>query len=245
MTEDAPFEEWVGYCPICHAPTAFRSYGPWHRDHLICVNCPGYSVPRERALMLMLERLRPDWRDLAIHESSPAPRGISALLRMQGRHYSTSQFFPDAVPGAYRDGVRCEDLEALTFSDESLDVLLTQDVMEHVFNPEAVYREAYRVLRAGGLYLHTTPVSQNMAVSKRAAQKMPGGEVEHLLPAEYHGNPIDDAGSLVTFYWGLDLPDLIASWAPFSVQMTRFNDRQHGILGEMTEVIACEKVGST
>ena len=61
----------------------------------------------------------------------------------------------------------------------------------------------------------------------------------HLMPPEYHGNPIDDAGSLVTFRFGRDLAALIADWAPYSVKITRFNDKHHGIVGEFTEVIAC------
>jgi hypothetical protein len=60
-------------------------------------------------------------------------------------------------------------------------------------------------------------------------------------PPEYHGNPIDGKGALVTWDYGYDVHKLIASWAPFAIEITRFSDRHLGILGEYTEVILCRK----
>jgi hypothetical protein len=34
---------------------------------------------------------------------------------------------------------------------------------------------------------------------------------------------------------------MIASWAPFDVEVIRFADRLHGIIGEYTEVLVCWK----
>ena len=43
-------------------------------------------------------------------------------------------FFEDIAPGVYKNGLRCENLEQLTFADRSFDVFITQDVMKHVFD---------------------------------------------------------------------------------------------------------------
>lgn len=69
-----------GYCPICEKDTKFIAHNKWFRDNLICQSCVNGSVPRDRALAKVLDRERPDWRNLAIHESSPEPRGISLKL---------------------------------------------------------------------------------------------------------------------------------------------------------------------
>ena len=191
--------------------------------------------------MLMLERLRPDWKRLTIHESSPARRGVSTILARECPKYTASQFFPDVVAGEFREGVRCENIEAFTFDDEVFDIVITQDVMEHVFHPWLAHQQIYRVLRPGGIHLHTTPVYQGAHESVCRAEISEIGEVTYLHPPEYHGNPIDDAGSLVTFLYCRDLPERIAQWAPFSVEMVTFNDRHHGILGEFTEVIVAQK----
>ena len=47
--------EWQGHCPICRKDTTFRAENPWFRDHLFCTSCEGGSIPRERAIMHVLE----------------------------------------------------------------------------------------------------------------------------------------------------------------------------------------------
>jgi SAM-dependent methyltransferase len=234
---------WSGFCPICGSATLFRADGPWLRETLFCTRCPSGSVPRERALMLVLIRLRPNWRNLTIHESSPAPRGVSPLLARECPGYVASQFFPGIKPGTVHQGFRCENLEAQTFGDETFDLVVTQDVLEHVFNPDQAHREIHRTLRLGGLHIHTTPIYGDLAQSVRKAELTPSCEINYLAPAEHHGNPVDSSGSLVTFHYGRDLPRLISEWAPFSVEIMSFNDRTHGICGEFTDVIVCRKVG--
>jgi hypothetical protein len=114
-------------------------------------------------------------------------------------------------------------------------------VMEHVFEPEAVYCEIWRTLRPSGLYLHTTSIYKERVKSARRAVRLGDGSISYLAKPEYHGNPIDAQGSLVTWHYGYDLPDLIARWTPFDVEVRRFNDRRHGIVAEFTEVIICKK----
>ena len=41
--------------------------------------------------------------------------------------------------GSEKDGVRCENLEKLTFANETFDLVITQDVMEHVHTPQAAF----------------------------------------------------------------------------------------------------------
>lgn len=249
-TETAPrmpeqvVAEWDGFCPICRSMTTFRACNAWFRDHLMCMTCKGGSIPRERAVMVLLDRLRPNWRHLAIHESSPAPRGVSVLLAESCRAYTPTQFFPGWPVGLEHHGVRCENIEAQTFPDETFDIVVTQDVMEHVFHPRLAYAEIHRTLRPGGLYLHTTPIYSDKALTERKADQTADGRVIYLAPPEYHGNPVDEGGALVTFHFGRDLPDLIPSWSPFSVEVVKFNDKTHGIVGEFTEVIACTKFGT-
>ena len=74
-----------GFCPICEHSATFVANHSWYRDHLICQSCINGSVPRERALALVLNREAPNWRSATIHESSPAERGLSAKLAL-ARH---------------------------------------------------------------------------------------------------------------------------------------------------------------
>lgn len=85
----------------------------WYRDHLLCSGCG--SIPRERAMALVLERYFPDWRTLAIHESSPVLRGISLKLKRECAGYVASQLFPGETLGSIVRGFRNENLEARHF----------------------------------------------------------------------------------------------------------------------------------
>lgn len=231
-----------GYCPVCEQNSRFRSTDAWLRHGLICPSCPGGSVPRERALALVLRELRPNWKAERIHESSPGERGISVVLKRDCPLYVGSHFYPDRPPGSMVGEWRVENLEAMTFGDSTFDIVVTQDVMEHVFHPDRVFSEVHRTLDKGGLFLSTFPIQRSLipATTTRATLAS-DGTVRHLLEPEYHGNPIDSSGSLVTIDYGYDIHERIPTWADFDVRIYRFNDRRYGILGRYTEVVACWK----
>jgi hypothetical protein len=130
-----------GFCSICEREVVFSAESTWFRDYLLCSGCG--SIPRERALMRTITECFPNFRELAIHESSPVNRGASEKLRQECPGYSASHYFKQ-VPYGQADshsGYRCESLESLTFEDNSFDLFITQDVMEHIFNPDLAFRE--------------------------------------------------------------------------------------------------------
>jgi SAM-dependent methyltransferase len=242
MQELAIVASWEGRCPICLRDTRFTARESWFRDHLICETCEGGSVPRERALMLVIRQLVSDWESCAIHESSPGGRGVSTLMFRKARNYLPTNFYLDIPLGTVApSGIRCENLERQTFPDESFDLVITQDVMEHVFDPASAHREIYRTLRPGGRHIHTTPIYKEIVESVCRASIGPDGKITYLMEPEYHGNPISPDGSLVTFSYGYDIAELIAGWTQFDVEIRRFRDRTRGIVAEFTEVIVCTK----
>jgi glycosyltransferase involved in cell wall biosynthesis/SAM-dependent methyltransferase len=232
---------WAGFCPICQRDTVFSATDPWFRDSLVCEECPAGSIPRERALMQTIRELLPDYARLDIHESSPGNRGVSPLLAAEAPGYVPTQFFPGVTLGSMHRGVRCEDLERQTFASESFDLVVTQDVMEHVFRPDRAYVEVFRTLRPGGLYIHTTPIYKELVETRRCATLNGDGSVTHHESPEYHGNPVSNDGALLTFRFGYDIGELIARWTPFDVGIRRFYDRTHGIVAEFCDVIVCRK----
>ncbi len=231
-----------GWCPTCASKTVFRAEQPWLREHYRCLNCG--SLPRERALMAVIEARFPGWRDLVVHESSPVDRGVSARLARDCPGYLPSQFFPGAARGTAVDGVRCEDLEALTFDDESIDLHVTQDVMEHLFHPGRALRELARTLRPGGAHLFTVPIVNRAQPSRRRARRLADGRVEHLEPAVYHGNPVDEGGSLVTVDWGYDICRHIHAACGLFTHVVQIDDPGRGIRAELIDVLVTVKPGA-
>ncbi|MEV7430285.1 class I SAM-dependent methyltransferase [Nocardioides sp. NPDC092400] len=228
---------WPGTCAICKetrgsARTVYIEKGPWPRDDLRCLRC--LSIPRERCLFEVLAQFRSDWRALDIHESSPGRRGASSALSA-APGYSSSQYLDDTPLGAEVNGVRCEDLSRLTFADETFDLLVTQDVLEHVFKPEKVLAEIFRVLKPGGAHIATFPWYPQLAATRERASLTDAGVVHNLEP-QYHRSPVNGGASLVTLDWGADLFDR-ASDAGLDLTVHKLpQERKRGIDGEFREV---------
>lgn len=176
-----------GHCSTCDREADFVAHKSWLRDNFLCTNCG--SLPRERALMWVIDTYLPNWRDLIIHESSPVNRGVSARLTKECPQYISTQFIPGHEPGCLVGGIRCENLEALTFADETIDLHVSQDVLEHVFHPSKVFREIARTLKPGGMHIFTVPLVNKNSPSKRRSQ-IHNGEIIYFEPEKYHGSPI-------------------------------------------------------
>lgn len=233
--------ETQGQCPICDAATTFVAETSWLRDDFLCRTCG--SIPRERALMVAIARFLPDWPSRRIHEASPTGRGASAKLAKQAAGYSSSQFYPERAPGAVTGGSeRNEDLERLTFDNEAFDLFVTQDVMEHVFEPDRAFAEIARVLRPGGMHVFTTPLVNRHQPSEQRARRAPDGSIEHLSLPEYHSNPVDPKGALVTFSWGYDIVHRIYRASGLVSTIVLIDDLSLGIRAEYLEVLVSARV---
>lgn len=229
----------AGYCTTCNKQVVFIARDPWLRDHYVCSHCG--SIPRERALMFAIETYFPDWRGLRIHESSPVNRGASKRLASECSGYVASQFFADQVPGSTVGQFRCENLEALAFDDESIDLHVTQDVIEHVYEPSKVFKEIARTLRPGGAHVFTVPIVNKHAPSKVRATMGKDGKIAHLQPPVYHGNPINEEGSLVTVDWGYDICRHVFESSGLFTHLVIIDDLSKGIRAEYIEVLITVK----
>ncbi len=237
-----------GHCPICNNKVSFSTTKPWLRDSLACPKC--YAIPRERALMLVLEKYYPNWRELKIHESSPCHRGVSKRLKDECKNYSSSQFFPGQKPGEIIQGFRNENLEHTTFEDGAFDLIITQDVMEHIYHPEMAFKEINRILKSvisegrQGAHIFTVPIVNKHHKTERWAKLGANGVPDFLHEPEYHGNPVDNSGSPVTMHWGYDIKDFIDSNGNFETSIEYIFDLDQGIWAEYNEVIVSKKIAA-
>lgn len=230
------FLEHKGYCTTCNSHVTFKAMKSWLRDHFRCSKCG--SIPRERALMHAIETYYPGYRDLSIHESSPGGRGASTKLLKECSDYSISHFDKTVPCGTVASaGYRSEDLQNLTFEDKSFDLVITQDVVEHLFKPEKAFAEIGRVLRPGGAHIFTVPLVNKFKASERCATIDNKGNVQHITEPEYHGNPIDSNGSLVTMRWGYDICEWIYRSSGLITTIFCVDNLDLGIRAEYCEVL--------
>jgi SAM-dependent methyltransferase len=225
-----------GFCHCCRTDTTFIALRDWLRDFYICQACG--STPRQRHVQYVLDTRFPGWETRELHESSPS----SDYIARHSQRYHSSQYLPGVAPGDTVDDVRCETVEALTFADESLDLFVTQDVLEHVFHPAVAIREIHRVLRPGGAHVFTAPKHKGLIATVQRASLRPDGTIDHPLPAEYHGNPVGDGRALVTYDYGYDFELLLSQWSGASVEVVHTLDRSLGLDAEFNEVFVIRKM---
>jgi SAM-dependent methyltransferase len=227
-----------GFCPICQSKTLFIEQDKWLRDFYKCAKC--YSIPRQRAIVSVLNQFFPEWKDYKIHESSPAGSS-STFIQKNCPEYIPTQLFQDIPLGASFQGVQCENLEKMTFDDNFFDLMITQDVFEHVMNPADAFREIERILKPGGAHVFTMPWYPNLEKTVQRARQLNNGKIEYLEEPFYHGNPVDSKGSLVTFDWGVDFVDFIYISSGMCTTIYPKKDRSMGLDGEFLEVFISRK----
>lgn len=229
-----------GFCPICGNNTVLISDNTWLREHFRCANCG--SIPRQRALMVIIEKYYPDWRNLSIHESSPGNCSITNKLKGECKGYIGSQYYPKINPGIILNGYPNENLEKQTFENNIFDIVITQDVFEHIYNPAKAFSEIFRTLKKGGAHIFTVPIINKFNKTETWATLGDDGDPVFLKTEEWHGNPVDKRGSPVTTHWGYDIVNFIKDNSGLETNIEYIHNLYFGIWAEYIEVLVSKKL---
>ncbi len=150
-----------GYrCRQCRAALRYR--------HQASVLLSKYASAGSRTLADLVEE--PEFRELRVYEP-----GITGPFReyFKGHpNYTTSYLWEGVELGDVKNGVRCEDLERLTFDDDSFDLVITSDIFEHIRRPYKAFAEIYRVLKPGGATFLPCPCP-GLCVRRRCSGSTP------------------------------------------------------------------------
>ncbi|MCT0218456.1 class I SAM-dependent methyltransferase [Synechococcus sp. CS-1329] len=190
------------------APEALSVVPPNLRESL----SHGGLVSRQRAVLLVI-------RQLLIDRELPEPAGLrvycpeavtafAELLRERFPQFTCSEYLPDPADPR-REQIHHEDICALSLPDASVDLVVCNEILEHVYDLQAALSQCLRVLAPGGAFVGTLPFAygQQQSVIK-AHHRGDGLDPEVIGIAEIHGNPIDeDGGSLVYQIPGWELLD--------------------------------------
>jgi SAM-dependent methyltransferase len=212
-----------GWCVVCRTvrPMAVNWRSFCHLRETASIKLAGTEVAhchgcglhsRVRALFAHLADLRLS-PDSCVYVSER----VTATYQRLAEHYpgliGSEYLGPTVVPGEIRHwterdiSIRHENLTRLSFATGSLDVVLTLDVFEHIPDFRAAFRECRRVLRTGGDLIFTIPFFPELTMTEIRAVVGAGGDVQHILPPEIHGNPITAGGSLCFQHFGWDMFD--------------------------------------
>ncbi|WCT12416.1 class I SAM-dependent methyltransferase [Mucilaginibacter jinjuensis] len=114
----------------------------------------------------------------------------------------------DLTTSYYKPGAALhQDLTALTYPDNSFDLSLSFEDLEHIPEYKKAIAELYRVTKPGGHVLLSTPFVIDYDKTLVRATINKAGEITHLLEPEYHGDPVIPQGILCFYHFGWDLLD--------------------------------------
>lgn len=201
---------------------------PNWRERLVCPYCRLNNRQRLVATLLakrlgfsvgakciyVLERATPFFQWLELHASRHDLIGSEYL----GHQHES---------GTTIRGIRHEDIMHSSLGTHSVDLIVSNDVFEHVPDPPRAFLECARVLKSGGKMLATIPFTELDRTTYRARVGEDG--VDHLKPAQRHGNPVSEKGSLVFAEFGWDCLDMLreAGFADAWIELYASVERGH------------------
>jgi Methyltransferase domain len=230
-----------GHCWVCRRQVDFHvdydySYPvdgvltPNWRERLLCPGCNLNN--RMRATIHFFEE-----------RMAPPPGAATYLTEqttplfqcMSARHPEVlgSEYLGQSIPFGEKNpgGIRNESVTRLTFPDSSLDCVISLDVFEHVPEFRRALAECHRVLRPGGRFLFSVPFRAQYQENLVRAVVDEKGEIQHLLPPEYHGDPLCTEGCLAYYCFGWELLDQVRAVGFPGVSAYFFWSRDYGYLG--------------
>ena len=141
-----------------------------------------------------------DFADLKILNMFSEGKIHESLMGLSGYHFG--EFFDGIKSGEFCNGIQCIDLQNIPFSDGYFDIIITEDVLEHIEDIDKAFREINRVLKLGGMHVFTVPVHEKYpTVSRKGNDKV-----------VYHGDPLREKGAFVFTDFGNDMIEILSRY---------------------------------
>lgn len=203
-------------CPTCGGTLKYQGQA----DVLL----RNYAAEGARALAELVHEL--GFGGLEVYEPGRLGPFRQFLAELPG--YVRSMYLPGVDGGEVVDGVRCENLMALSFASGGLDLVITTDVLEHVRHPYVALAEIFRVLRSGGIHVFTVPCVHPLAQHTVERVDVRGEEDVFILEPVYHHGT-----DLVYNEFGQDLVQRLAEIG-FETEVVRFDLADHAASEQLT-----------
>ena len=224
----------IGYCPFCCEYTLFLRIGKGTRENYICIKCRSWSRKRHIARLLckvlqvdsLVELTR-----LSVSIYNTDPESFLNKFLLKNPNYTRSVYVPEGNGKLLNKGLYSQDLQKLSFDKETFDIVLTEDVLEHVRHYELAIKEINRVLKVGGFHIFTVPInleSPDMITRIDTSRE----EDVYLLPKEYHGDGSRN-GKIISYRtFGCNIIELLRNYGfETNIYLSTKEDQKYGIYG--------------
>ncbi|MBW4522728.1 MAG: class I SAM-dependent methyltransferase [Scytolyngbya sp. HA4215-MV1] len=235
----------AGICPICGSITIFYKFSENLRETGTCIVCRSTNRHRQVAQVLLnaiaemtgtsfssikaFAQNHPTSKSLIIYNTETTNPLHHQLKNYPG--YLASEYLEGKyVSGEVVNGVLHQDLMAPSFANNSIDLMLSSDVFEHIPDPYLAFSEVHRILKPRGRHIFTVPFYQERYRDEIRTILETDGTIKYLLPPIYHGDPLRPEGILVYVIFSLEML-LKLSDMGYQLKMYKLHDFLRGILG--------------
>lgn len=220
--------------PLSGAYIPPASIDPGGANYRECVVANGL-LSRNRAVLKILERTYGSLEALKQQQIYlvEAISGFASWMRRRvgDQGLICSEFLEESeIPVS---GIPHQDLCELSFSDQTFDLVLCNELFEHVRDLDQAFSEIHRVLKAEGRLIATCPLAFGQRDSiLKARLNQETGEPDVIGEPEHHGDPVrPDHGSLVYRIPGWEILDQLQRAGFKMTAIHHICSWRHGILG--------------
>lgn len=183
------------YCRSCMRETRFLVSGTESRS-IRCLSCKSTAI--SLSSLAQIQKLALDPASSAVYELS-YHGAVYRYLKQRFPRFECSEYFGPQALGEKVNGVRNEDVQKLSFADDSFDLVSCTEVFEHVPDYLAGFSEVRRVLRPQGWFVMTVPffdAERTQAICRIGSN----GALEWLQEEEYHDSQVTGVGTVPVFW---------------------------------------------
>ena len=203
------------YCPLCDSKTIFIKFSDneWGINCIKCLATP----PIMSFIGVLKDVIGNDLsRKIVFEMSSYGP--LHRYLSKNSGNFYCSEFFEDVTLGSFQYGTQCQDVQKLTFNNDTFDLITCTEVFEHVPNDMKGFSEIFRTLKPGGFFVFLVPWYEEFTVERAIYAN---GKIIHQLEPEYHLDPLCSEGCLCFRNYGPDIVDRLAKGGFKQTQIIR------------------------
>lgn len=206
----------IAKCPVCGAFTLIHVKGDNLRETCICIRCKSNNRQRQIAYVVChavgcakkrrFSSLKGFTKldDFAVYNTEARGAIHNWLSRM--KNYICSEYFGNSYKsGEFVNNIMHQDLMNLSLSNESIDLVISSDVFEHIPDPYKAHEEVYRILKRGGRHIFTVPFYQTEFLDEDRTILDSNGNTVFLKEPIYHGDPLNSKGALVYKIFSLEM----------------------------------------
>ena len=209
---------------------------PIWRERMVCDGCR-----LNNRMRYILGKVKESYKDgMKVYMNEQVTNAYRELKKHIPDLVGSEYLDADFESGRVENGILHEDAMNLSFSDETFDIIVSQDVFEHVADCEMAFKEMARVLKSGGKALFTVPFD-TLADTIDNRARIVNGEIEYIKEAVYHGNPLSDKGSLVFNIFSWDLFAMLKECGFKDAYAITYYNVENGNIGLLPFYIIAEK----